>query len=524
MLRSLLLWGISCSVVAQVKELDYGGITAWHDSCEDVTSDLCGGAGEAIPLADPLYFEYDWCYSNPHLERRSVSFFGPDESGKPQMYNIIFINEDGLFKYSPTGCDKRGQCPCNDPPALGELRDQILADKASCTDPGGVLTFECEVKPFTGDTSTCWVPSFVSVGKFPNGHDFYCSMVADIDVFPSGLEPTSEPADQDNEGTEPTPEPADQDNEPTPEPADQDNEPTPEPADQDDGTDPFPVDTISKKSEKASELDYTAITGWWNGCTIKESDNNADDECTEATNIRITDPLYLDLETCYSNPNLAHHSVSFFLKDDNGQAYSYHVLFDSSASWDDFKPICDHRGKCSCESSGKLSDYRKSLFPAQDCVGGTGFTCKRDIFVGFSSDCYVPAQDIFFGELVCSMAASLQQIPFSGDDGPGDGLSNQAPTSSSESDKGGLANWSVVGIVVAILCTVIFLLFAAMRFRPTRAFFSPDEFFTVDEDEEWVRSRSHKSKFTRRSMDTGEQGDGLWKKENMHDIKFQMTA
>jgi hypothetical protein len=46
----------------------------------------------------------------------------------------------------------------------------------------------------------------------------------------------------------------------------------------------------------APEFGDTAITGWWTGCTVKEISNNDNNQCTAATNIRLEEPIYLDIE------------------------------------------------------------------------------------------------------------------------------------------------------------------------------------------------------------------------------------
>jgi hypothetical protein len=58
-----------------------------------------------------------------------------------------------------------------------------------------------------------------------------------------------------------------------------------------------------------------------------------------------------------------------------------------------------------------------------------------------------------------------------------------------------------------------------MQYRRTGEFFSPDDL----EEEEWVRAGSHNSKFTRRALNTDDTADGVWKRSNIHDLKFQMT-
>jgi hypothetical protein len=112
--------------------------------------------------------------------------------------------------------------------------------------------------------------------------------------------------------------------------------------------------------------------------------------------------------------------------------------------------------------------------------------------------------------------ADLPKVPTDGDLN-----SNQAPAS----DGGGNNNdgfpiWAAV--VVAIVCMFVFsfLVVGAVRYRRQGHFSSMPG---GDEEDVWVRTGKHDSKFTRRALNTDE-GDGVWKRENINDLKFKTTT
>jgi hypothetical protein len=555
MMHAVLLWNLMPSVVGQESALNFSGINGWYNSCE-LDANLCGGA-DLKPVDPPLYFDFDLCFSNPYLGFRSVSFFTKNALGAAQLYNVIFTTDAGMATYSPTSCDSRGACPCDTPPSLANLRSQLVEDPSACVNEGG--NFSCAVSGFVGSNETCWVPkTVISV----DNNNIYCSMVANQDLFPLGSSPiasaepspapTSTPTDLQTPvpgGTEAPTAVMTPGKSPSQIPSSTPTQvpstvptavimPSESPSQNQTGT-PNQVPTSGETEvptgatgpvaqspnfdvDIAPELGDTAITGWWTGCTFKEISNNDNNQCTAATNIRMEEPIYLDLQTGYSNPNLKHRSVTFFLKDDNGQAYAYHLLFNSSESWETYRPICDDYGECVIESSDILVSYRDGLLPAKACDDGFGFTCKREMFDGLSSFCYVPAQEIFQNELVCSMAASLQQIPRSGGQDGATQDQKGATNSAASSTQSGLPGWAIAVIVIATII-VAFVIFAivvcCIQYRRTGEFFSPDDL----EEEEWVRAGSHNSKFTRRALNTDDTADGVWKRSNIHDLKFQMT-
>lgn len=583
MVTTVLFWYLIQSVVGQDAALNYAGINGWYNACE-LDANLCGGA-DLIPVDPPLYFDFNTCFSNPYLGGRSVSFFTKDGSGAAQLYNVIFTTDSGMSMYSPTSCDSRGACPCDTPPSLANLRSRLMGDPGACVDEGG--DFSCAVSSFVGSNEICWVPkTVISVDNndiycsmvanqdlFPvgasltasaepspaptiNPTDFQTpsSAVTEIPtamMVPGGSSqqtPTSTPTQSPSTGLGGTKVPI-ATGEPPPTttptqipsaiptvviiPSESPSKiatgtPTQDPPTGSGGTDAPTVDagptamSPNLTDDIAPELGDTAITGWWTGCTVKEISNNDNNQCTAATNIRLEEPIYLDIEAAYSNPNLKHRSFTFFLKDDNGQAYAYHLLFNSSESWETYRPICDDYGQCVIESSEILVSYRNGLLPAKACEDGFGFKCKREMFDGLTSICYVPAQEIFQNLLVCSMAASLQQIPRSnGEDGSAQDQ-NGVSSSSASSTQAGLPGWAIAVIVIAtiIVAFAIFtIIVCCMQYRRTGEFFSPDDL----EEEEWVRAGSHNSKFTRRALNTDDTADGVWKRSNIHDLKFQMT-
>lgn len=583
MIFAVLFWSIIQCAVGQDAALNYAGVKGWYNACE-LDANLCGGA-DLKPVDPPLYFDFNMCFSNPYLGGRSVSFFTKDAMGAPQLYNVIFTTDTGMAMYSPTSCDSRGACPCDTPPSLANLRSQLVGDPSSCVDEGG--DFSCAVSSFVGSNEICWVPkTVISVDNndiycsmVANQDVFSVGPSSTVSAEPSPA-PTNNPTDlqtPSSGGTEiptavmvpgeslpqaptsiPTQVPSNgvggtkvptATGEPSPTitptqspsvvptvvimPSESLSQipagtPTQDPTTGSRETDVPTVATgpaamsPNLTDDIAPELGDTAITGWWTGCTVKENSNNDNNQCTAATNVRIEEPIYLDLETAYSNPNLQHRSVTFFLKDDNGQAYAYHLLFNSSESWEMYRPICDDYGECVIESSELLVTYRDGLLPAKACDDGFGFKCNREIFDGLSSFCYVPAQEIFQNVLVCSMAASLQQIPrSSGEDGATQDQDGES-SSAASSTQSGLPGWAIAVIVIAtiIVAFAIFtIIICCIQYRRTGEFFSPDDL----EEEEWVRTGSHNSKFTRRALNTDDTADGVWKRSNIHDLKFQMT-
>lgn len=475
-------------------------ITGWYDGCtgSDPAGFACAGFG--LTPINPLFVNFTACYANPAFNQRTVSFFGKGADGDVKEFHVILQKENLAFE--PTSCDANGVCVC--PQAIVDLREAALADPTACTLTDDIA---CQIGSFTGDTEECWVPTQMLIGT-----EFLCTMAARVEQFyPCDFSPPSESPTMT----------------PVPSAAGQVNE--------------APFDEIGQAIDeaKAKELDYTAITGWWNGCLARD-ESNANDPCEKATNIRYEKPLYLNLDTCYKNPKLGspHNSVSFFLKDASGQAFAYHLLFESTSAFGDWAPAnCNTRGECSCGSAQELSDMRDSLAGAKECTDGVGYKCKRELFIGLSMDCYVPVQEIFDNGLtVCSMAASIEQIPITninatglgeGSQGeasmpnvPNDGDTSAAASATNGNKNGGFPIWATVVICIAGVIIVSFLVLGAIRYRRQGHFGSRHG----DDEEVWVRNGSHDSKFTRRALNTDDQGDGVWKRENINDLKFQNSS
>jgi hypothetical protein len=143
-------------------------ITGWYDTCE--MENVCD-VGGFDALIDPLFIDFDHCYSNPVMDQQSISFWGKDKDDKVQQFNLIVKSPDS--KYMPSTCDEFGKCQFSKD--LRALRKKFL--KAGKCEPTN--DYYCLSEEYFGDTDRCFVPATVDFGD--NG--FHCSMVARVEQF-----------------------------------------------------------------------------------------------------------------------------------------------------------------------------------------------------------------------------------------------------------------------------------------------------------------------------------------------------
>jgi uncharacterized protein with PQ loop repeat len=475
-------------------------IVGWYDSCN--LQSTCDGAN--LTVIDPLFLDFDHCFSNPKVSfmGKTVSFFGKDSSGKVKEFHLLFQNETNDFTES-LRCGSDGACECTE--KLQSLKSQFLIN-GTCENTD---VYKCMAREFVQvKENKCYIPLSGAAGDIFHHKDFICAMAASLKQFESCSQsyPSQSPTIGNNTTYYSTENPS----------SFISMAPVTEIPVSHGPVDDYSIDL--SPMEKAAEMNFMAITGWWNGCKLKQGSGNGYNECVGATNVRLQDPIYLNLDTAYINPNIEHHSITFYLKNDKeDQVYSYNLLFNSSQSWNSFLPVCNEHGECAIDSSTDLAQYRDNLYPTGECSDHIGFVCRREIFLSSPSECYVPALEAFDNSpLVCSMVATLQSLP------PVESQSNETTKANSlqQSNNDGMPVWIIVMIAI-----VIFLIFSILVSLYRRCHQSEDTMTSHDEEEEvWVRKRAHSSRFTRRALNTDETADGTWNKSNIHDLKFQMMT
>ena len=169
-----------------------------------------------------------------------------------------------------------------------------------------------------------------------------------------------------------------------------------------------PCDTVLDIPELAYDAYCTAITGWYDRCDIP--DNDDDDICSAANFYPLDDPLFIDLDTCYSNPTLGQRSITFFGKAADGKVKEYHIIFASDGP-DDYRPFeCDIDGACVCnEALLSLKEQFGLNSGCQDDPNGD-YTCLSKDFFGVSDRCFVPASTEGDPDFSCSMVARLEKF------------------------------------------------------------------------------------------------------------------
>jgi hypothetical protein len=315
-------------------------IVGWYDSCN--LQSTCDGA--QLTEIDPLFLDFDHCYANPNASflGKAISFFGQDDSGNVKEFHLLFPNENNEYTES-LSCGTNGACECTE--KLQSLKSQFLIN-GTCENTD---VYECMARDFIGvKNDECYIPISGAAGDIFHYKDFICAMAASLKQFEpcSQSHPSQAPVIGDASFSSESPTSFDSIAPVTEIPVSQ------SPV-ADSSFDLSPV-------EKAAEMNYIAITGWWNGCKMKEGSGNGYNECVGATNVRLQDPIYLNLETAYINPDIDHHSITFYLKnDEENQVYSYNLLFNHSQYWKSFLPSCNEHGECDIESSAELAFFQQ---------------------------------------------------------------------------------------------------------------------------------------------------------------------
>ena len=506
--------GIWCSMAAKVEqygpcdtELDIPtqaydanctAITGWYSSCgqvDDAGEDVCNLA-DYNAMEKPVFIDLDSCYSNPHLDQQSVTFFGLSSGGKVKEYDIIF-KSSGSDKYRPLTCDEFGVCAFSD--GLLALKDQFDVKEGCQDDPDGVFT--CVSKDFAGVTERCFVPS--KLGQS-------CSMAARLEHFG--------PCDKSELGfgeaktiTDPPGGPGTV------------------------ATGPVSSSTTSPPSSppagggtsKSGETSNLVINGWWTDCSEPTEPNG--DPCSGGN---LVEPeggsILIDFDSCYSNPNLSRRGVSFYtVEKRSGEVVGFHILLTSDTAYSQFAPTNCNVGICDCAVPTNLSDLRQQLLDKGGCSGvdlGDGIKCVKKHIPSNGQSCFVPILEDFSTSsqknTYCAMAADVQFLMTEEDTGdlPGEAEEPKQPPGSSSASSASQS--SAVGVVFGVLIVIaVFggIWFAAVRIRKQRNDRAKEFGFQGDEDEVvWIPSNAYDPKFTTRGSassvgSASSERDGLYK-------------
>jgi hypothetical protein len=124
----------------------------------------------------------------------------------------------------------------------------------------------------------------------------------------------------------------------------------------------------------------------------------------------LPEPLFIDLNKCYQNPNLPQHSISFFGETpDKKKVMEFHLVFKDNISPPYSPALCNSKGVCEC--SPTVYALKKQFLSSGRCEDTDEYTCIGEDFWGVTDDCFVPASDIGANDgLACSMVAKLQQF------------------------------------------------------------------------------------------------------------------
>jgi hypothetical protein len=362
------------------------GITGWYDTCEEsdpgAEDDMLCSVDTFQSLDDPLFIDLEQCYSNPYHNQHSISFFGKNIDGVVKEFHLIFRSNDP-DEFRPFACYTNGACVC--PPSIVQLRTQFLAaNGCESTD-----TYSCTSGDFYGDTNRCYVPATIDFGDT----DFFCSMLARVEQFL--------PCDKSQlDGGIPTGSPSNTAAAPL----------TIAPTTAVTPTTPAGGGGASVGGPPF----YLAIESWWTSCTRPSSGINA---CSKGTKTNPGNGLvYIDLDSCYSNPNMDGHSVSFYTAV-NGDLVAFHLLFSTDSMYQQNRPLtCDSNGVCDCSKPTELGDLRGELTRKGECISKPGLTCVTHKSKGFTEECYVPLMEGVScttdpNEIYCAMAATVTTLP-----------------------------------------------------------------------------------------------------------------
>lgn len=508
------------------------GITGWYDSCSESSinddDDIAGCSTGFTHLAEPLFIDLDNCFANPYLNQRSVTFYGRAPDGIIKEFHLIF-KSDNFGDFRPMNCTDEGMCQCS--PALRILKEE-LTSKGGCDDLNADV-YACESGDFYGATDRCYIPA---TWEGDDGK-FYCSMVARIESFEPcdeslissnltaptktptsipvvGPEPTSPPGPEPTSlqpttnPTAPSPTPA------VPEPTSIPASETPVPPTKAPNTTIFaPSQAPSPLIPRSGSTFNTAIVGWWNECSSPDTDDGS--YCAGGSKVEIADgPIYIDFNTCYSNPNFPGRSVSFFTPDDRGDLLSFHLVFTKRNTFEAYSPKSCRDGVCGCNEPTSLGALRNQMVDEKKCFSDAidGIICITETSKGIKDECYVPlVEGISTDEgnrLLCAMVAEVQTVPR--------GQTSPASSSNSGADAAGTAMISILGgiLVVGAFMVVAFAFLKIRRMQARRRFDHADA--NVDEDEvEWVRRDSHNPQYSTSHQHRIDEPDGLFKHGNV---------
>lgn len=165
-----------------------------------------------------------------------------------------------------------------------------------------------------------------------------------------------------------------------------------------------PCDTVLDIPELAYDASCTAITGWYDACA--QINDDSEEFCT-GTFRSLAKPLFIDLDTCYSNPYFNQHAVTFFGNTGN-KVNEYHIIFASEGP-DDYRPLeCDSLGACKCNDA--LLRLKEKFDMSGNCENDPNnvFSCLSEGFLGLTDRCFVPATLSSGDGFHCSMAARVE--------------------------------------------------------------------------------------------------------------------
>lgn len=302
-------------------------IMGWYDGCSQPSSNDDPDAtmcSEAryYPLAEPEFINLNKCYQNPRIQQHSITFFGETPDKKKIMEFHLVFKQPMADPYVPQLCNVMGVCEC--PPKIVALKKKFLA-AGKCKDSD---LYSCIGEDFWGVTNECFVPAS-DVGA-SNG--LACSMAAKLQQF-------------------------------------------------------GPCDVVLDIPPAAYDAYCTAITGWYSACIDTEDTEDPNQSmCPPESFNALPAPLFIDLNTCYKNPTMPAHSVSFFGRGDDGVVTEYHMLFKQGKGEHLIPTNCNLDGACQCPKA--LVDLKKRFVASGGCSDTSEYMCLSEAFFG-DTDRYV---------------------------------------------------------------------------------------------------------------------------------------
>lgn len=163
-------------------------------------------------------------------------------------------------------------------------------------------------------------------------------------------------------------------------------------------------------SAQRIDLNYSAIMGWYDGCGT-----SFDDRCDGLLYTHLPEPLYLELDTCYVNPN-SDSSVTYYKQVPAGNIVAFSVIFTNEA-FAQMPKDCNQKGQCSCGKDFGLIQREVGESSCNDLFSFT-YQCRSQVFSGLAEEqasCYVPHYTSFLRDddeiLKCSMVAAITSLP-----------------------------------------------------------------------------------------------------------------